>query len=406
MNQLGIIINLERKIQNMSQAALCEGICSVSYLSKIENLEVIPPRDILKMLVEALGYSYEPIENLPLYHFETAYQEILDDYYCFLNDDALEKISYLLETYEKTDALSDLSFDLILMHLLKNSLKETLTLESLQTYRAFDKFLNNDQRYLLDCLYFNLMYLEENFEVDERDAEDQYGVLTLLQAFIDFKHGRYSQALTRSKRAYARFVEQGNFKGMIHASSISCSCYANLKEYQKHIEEASKILKLNRITQNKTIELEIHYNIGATYLTQGKFQKARYHLEKGYEHIEIKPGMRFLFLEKLGLTYALSGDSTKLSVIMKELKSIHGSDALITLLNTINKNDDYLKHPAYLDSIEQILSSKDYQLFGRSQMYAGMLYHGYRAQYQYRKCLDILEKYELTDTLPSLQEIL
>ena len=37
MNSIGRLIKLERIKQNMSQAALSEGICSNTYLSKIEN---------------------------------------------------------------------------------------------------------------------------------------------------------------------------------------------------------------------------------------------------------------------------------------------------------------------------------------------------------------------------------
>ena len=49
---VGSLIKLNRLNQKMSQAALCEGICVSSYLSKIENGEVMPSLEMIELLFE------------------------------------------------------------------------------------------------------------------------------------------------------------------------------------------------------------------------------------------------------------------------------------------------------------------------------------------------------------------
>lgn len=55
---LGFIIKLNRMSQKMSQQALSEGICVPSYLSKIENGEVVPSLEMIELLFEELAIDY------------------------------------------------------------------------------------------------------------------------------------------------------------------------------------------------------------------------------------------------------------------------------------------------------------------------------------------------------------
>lgn len=400
MNQVGLIINMERKAQNMSQSALSEGICSVSYLSKIENLEVNAPKDILKLLIEALGYDFSDYVPEEIFEFETSRDEIYNDYYCFNYEGVADKVNTLISKYESTNTLSVLSFDLLILKTLKQSILEMLKLEHLQSLLSLNKLLTKDQSYLLSCLYYSLMYEESPLKLDIQSEDDSLGVLTLLLSFIAYKNGEYRQALSISKKAYYKFVEDGNYLGMIQSSTISSSSYSNVGEYDNHLKEANKILKLNRVLKNPQTDLETHYNIGATYLTQREFYKAIYHLEKGYLNIHLKPGMKFYFLEKMGLAYAFSHHLEKLDTILHSLRLEINTNSLIQLLQTIAADPYYIKNPIYSSSLESILNEDESMIFGRKQMYAGLLYQAYRATYKYNKCIDLLEEYKLNQHLP------
>ena len=54
MNYQGYIIYRERLRRNWSQSGLCKGICTVSYLSKIETGKADPSEDVLRLLLERL----------------------------------------------------------------------------------------------------------------------------------------------------------------------------------------------------------------------------------------------------------------------------------------------------------------------------------------------------------------
>lgn len=55
MNYRGYLIYRTRIQRNWSQAGLCKGICSVSYLSKIEAGKTEPSQEILQLLADRLG---------------------------------------------------------------------------------------------------------------------------------------------------------------------------------------------------------------------------------------------------------------------------------------------------------------------------------------------------------------
>lgn len=54
MNYQGYIIYHERLRKNWSQAGLCKGICTVSYLSKIETGKAEASEEVLRLLRERL----------------------------------------------------------------------------------------------------------------------------------------------------------------------------------------------------------------------------------------------------------------------------------------------------------------------------------------------------------------
>ena len=57
---LGGLIFRERLEKNWSQEGLCKGICSVSYLSKIESGKAEASGEILSLLFAKLGIDYSP----------------------------------------------------------------------------------------------------------------------------------------------------------------------------------------------------------------------------------------------------------------------------------------------------------------------------------------------------------
>ena len=55
----GLLIRKRRQEREWSQAALCNGICAVSYLSKIEQGKVESSPEVLNLLFRRLGIQWQ-----------------------------------------------------------------------------------------------------------------------------------------------------------------------------------------------------------------------------------------------------------------------------------------------------------------------------------------------------------
>lgn len=78
----GMLIRMYRKEQQMKQDDLAVGICTTSYLSRIENNLVTATEEVYRLLFQRLGKTYEDVQHQ---HSETEealekiYQSLLDD---------------------------------------------------------------------------------------------------------------------------------------------------------------------------------------------------------------------------------------------------------------------------------------------------------------------------------------
>ncbi|MEH7613738.1 helix-turn-helix domain-containing protein, partial [Gottfriedia acidiceleris] len=75
--KIGKIMNYHRKKQQMTQEQLCDGICSISHLSKIENNSKEVNIETLNLLCMKLGISVEDEKN-KVSHIKIKLQEFYD----------------------------------------------------------------------------------------------------------------------------------------------------------------------------------------------------------------------------------------------------------------------------------------------------------------------------------------
>jgi len=63
--KFGPLIKITRRRLGFTQEEICDGICTSSYLSRIENCHVIPSEETCKLILERLNLDYDKfIENL------------------------------------------------------------------------------------------------------------------------------------------------------------------------------------------------------------------------------------------------------------------------------------------------------------------------------------------------------
>jgi len=64
MNNFGHVIKLERIRRNMKQITLAQGICTPSYLSKIENNSIVPSQEVVNLLLNRLELAINQNKSL------------------------------------------------------------------------------------------------------------------------------------------------------------------------------------------------------------------------------------------------------------------------------------------------------------------------------------------------------
>jgi len=125
-NITGLLIKSNREKLGLKQEYLCKGICSISYLSKIEKGNIVPSEDITRMLFERLGVNFNnDIEFVR--NGKRLFEEISKANYFGIpvDKDKLEEIRKNKSLYLN----SPLNIDYQLFELLhKNTYKKLLTL--------------------------------------------------------------------------------------------------------------------------------------------------------------------------------------------------------------------------------------------------------------------------------------
>ncbi len=289
MDTFGHVIKFERIRQNIKQSQLSDGICTPSYLSKIESNSIVPSEEILSMLVNKLKLNISPFD-MPESEFISNLQKKHKEAILFKDR---EKTSLLLhklnqKTYIFSDIQSFYDYQLILLRL--NLITTNIQNPPKELIRALSEFkmhFNNYQRF---TFYINLGFLKffeneimsslENFEKallilpnikcedwEIADMEYALGLVLLMSQ-------RYVSSIEYTKRSITFFEKHLYYARSIEAYIVLSVAY----KYSQKYDEASKILKIAQNIAKKTNHTEnllhLHYSIGAIDTKQGKWESA------------------------------------------------------------------------------------------------------------------------------------
>ena len=95
---IGSIIKFNRINNNISQKQLSQGICVPSYLSRIENGELLPSEDVLSIIFNRLGLEFNDSPN-----FINRGTSYLKDFFNNLNLNEFDYTNKLFDILEKDE---------------------------------------------------------------------------------------------------------------------------------------------------------------------------------------------------------------------------------------------------------------------------------------------------------------
>jgi len=331
--QIGDIIHQLRKNLGWTQAYLADGICSLSYLSKIENNVVQPNPETVRLLIKKLGYDFNNIEQLG--EKEKEIQKKLNNWNEAMFRRQMEEIESLYMALSSEIHTILFNPDLInLFHVL--SLRYFIIKRNLnEVKKLLNQLQVNSNRYSSSTLYhyyqnLGTFYIWQEMHDDAimayEKAKNIAEELKIEDAQLDYQlanlHSRLfhvSHALLYAEKARRKFSEALNFVRLIDVLvilGINQQYLGFYEEAMDSFQRALQIIDLIHLDEKKSM---VYHNIGFTYFNMGEYTQAESMYLKSIEARQ--PGQNerkantYYYLSKV---YEAMGDFKKAQDVIDE----------------------------------------------------------------------------------------
>jgi len=415
MNNIGLLIKMARIQQNMKQVSLARGICSTSYLSKIENNQTIPSEDVLQLLLERLELDYEDLST-------EQELEFLSELYLLYKEAIIERnkseIIEKLTTYDKRNFLfldesNFFTYNLYLFRLYLITDTDINTVKNLMNaLEQMQEKFDNRQQFLFSTnsglfFYVNQQYeaslkqleisleLISTFHLDEWEIADFYNALSI--SYLSNNH--LLNTIEYSTKALNFYKDNLTFKRAIDCYIVIGIAQTITSKYKSAEESYLLAKKLAKDLKLQEYEGIIAQNLGFLNAQQNNHAKAiDYYIESLNSNKNTDGYLLTIF--------SIIKEYSKQKNINKILEWCEkGLDLLDT--NLTEKNHSYYHHfkiysvfhnnnlkdeTLYKDSIEFFEHSKDYRHANKYAIKLADLYSYHRkyknSSLMYQKALE------------------
>lgn len=366
---VGPLLRLLRLQRNWSQETLCHGICTVSYLSKIEQGKVEANEQLITELFARLDVIWQESSEMAALRDEL-YEGI------FSGDDEFTKknIKVLEENWDQM-AIGPCYADFIVIRAFHYRKPETVPKELIP-------LLDIRPRALLAIL---------------RDQHDEaYRVYPCALTAICIAEeallkGNYTLSLEYSQLTHDMAAREGYAHLMLfaqHCMAASCSDLGNMKAMYHHSRIAER---LARALGADDLLKVIHYNIAATKVEYGDYEGA-------YAYFADLKEPDALALHKLAVCCEELGRKEEALAALNQAEEM---ESVVTLKNEMCElvryrleHQDYLHDPAYgefllhtYEKIEKELSS------GFARFHLRWVTEWLTANRQYRRAFEVSQRF-------------
>ncbi|KDN58288.1 tetratricopeptide repeat protein [Exiguobacterium sp. AB2] len=298
----GNLIKVERMRRGIKQSVLARGICSVSYLSKIENNQTSPSEEVLELIFERLDIE------VPLYFdfseqvekVKTEIREILKEAVLTRKDVGRQKE---VEKYLTNPVVKQ---------------SKDLYITLMMTLARFGMMPDGDSKYLTE-----IGWIEDQLDVDNRvrftvmsslkmfHKNERDGSLKLLEELNEalsksnipdwemadiryimgglyYKFTDFLQAIEHVRFALSYFQEHFYVERIVECHLIIGLSYKRRKRYTDALNYYEKAIKIVSATDLKNYYGMLYNNMGDIYSLLGEKEKAlKYFIESFDYKVEI-----------------------------------------------------------------------------------------------------------------------
>ncbi|MGL4773088.1 MAG: tetratricopeptide repeat protein, partial [Clostridium sp.] len=283
---IGSIIRLNRINQNMSQKELAKGICVPSYLSRIENGELLPSEDVITILFDRLGLTFN---DSPKFIKDSL--EAFENFFNNLNFNEFDYTSQLfkeIEEREKDFITSPLIIDYYLAKLARYcSTPERAKFDGTKNsiLSAYD-LLSPDQEFTynfyigVDTLNVKGDILEGQEYIQKALNYKENGHCYYWLSYVYRVKNNPIKAYDSIKRALALYVEEGNFISIMESYEKIAEVHFMLDNHDDAINYLKMSLKMARKIRNDYYIQYINSMLAWSYFKLKDFETSLEYLNK------------------------------------------------------------------------------------------------------------------------------
>ncbi|MHC8517804.1 tetratricopeptide repeat protein [Sporosarcina sp. ITBMC105] len=281
--KVGHVIRAERVRQNMKQIVLAKGICTPSYLSKIERNMINPSEEVVELLMDRLGMDSSKFRSPVESDFEQKFAKLLKDTYRSVI--TKRDKSYTKEQLDLLVNENPVFYDQSLYYtylLIVFRFRLILGQEIEQRWNdldVLDEFTSNfddHQMYLYTLnkalLFYSLGKLGEAIEYFERVVEivDAIHLEDWEKAEIDYILGvaytadiRIFHSIEYIRKALTYFREQFAMKRVLECYVLLGITYKKTEQYQEAFDAYSKAKQLCEDFNLEDEKGLVYHNLGS-----------------------------------------------------------------------------------------------------------------------------------------------
>lgn len=299
----GNLIKIERMRRNMKQSVLARGVCSISYLSKIENNQTSPSEEVLEMLFKRLDI------DVPLYYdFSEQVEKVKREIHTLLKEAILSR----------NDLDRQKQVEKYLFSPVVNQSKE-LYVTLLLVLARFEMMPGREGRYLTeigwiedqldrdDLLRYDLIKClklfgenekEEGFELLERLNEHlgtsgipewEVADMSYIMGGLYYRCADYSKAIENVKIGLNYFQDHFYLERIVECHLIIGLSHKRRKRFSEALAYYQKAVKVISATDLKNYNGMLYNNMGEVYSSLGNQEKALEYFMRSFEYkVEVK----------------------------------------------------------------------------------------------------------------------
>ena len=369
MTYHGLLIRRERLRRNWSQEGLCQGICAVSYLSKIEQGKAAPSEEVLGLLLQRLELSVDPDTQRHM-------QLLAVEGYEALFSGETERLEALLAGLPTPLPPCSAALELQLLKALRSPVPAPLDAdwESCLPPRALamQRLLQGrweDALRLSPCAY---IYFCAGAAAYERGGNDPK-TLELLQT------------------AYDLAAREGAAQLMLDARVLMGNCYCNRRDMEGMNAHYAVARRLARALGETALIASLDYNTAAVQLERGEAEAA-------YSYFSNLTDPDAMSLHKLAISCEKLGRKQEAFSALEQAKTAPITvpdraltDQLCALVRFRLEHSDYLHRADYgallLECFERCRQTLP---IGYAKFHLPWVLEWYSAGRQYKKSAELL----------------